>query len=256
MLRSNSIFAKACFIGLLLHLSISSVNAQYHQRRLYRTIALEASMASRRFDVRSDMPIVDNLEVVAQGPSFGVVIGSEAITGRLKGGLFKSTRLVGRRVEVVEGEMGVNVFPLQLLKTKSKLLKPYSIISLERDNVKFFGNYEQITPPAAPGEPQAGVPAHPDCPQTSPPANPSAPAEKEWVTTEEEKLMGTIVTSRFNIGAGVLVHVPLKRSFVNLIAETRYGMAIGFRAIDPDFTLTRTSNQLAINVGLQVGILK
>jgi hypothetical protein len=243
------IFRFVC-ISLFFLLAGKELYGQYMRGPATTYLGVEAAVARRTFTLASNIPELNHLATSEEGFNVGFVIGSEAITSRLKFGSFKSGRLVREKIKMVEGEVGVNVFPLYLLKRKSKLLKPYSLISFELANLQFIGTYQIPKPPA-------GSSSHMGCPDEEPVAEeeeePVQPAPAPEII-DKETVLGKVKVSRFNLGAGVNIHIPGERNFVNLFAEVKYGWKMGVKAMDSGFDGTNVSTQLAVNIGVSFGL--
>jgi hypothetical protein len=234
--------------SLLLLFMATEVNAQYMRGPATTYLGVEAAVARRSFTIASNIPELNHLQTSEEGFNVGFVFGSEAVTSRLKFGSFKSGRLVREKIKMVEGELGVNVFPLYLLNKKSKLLKPYSLISFDLASLQFIGSFQIPSPPDVP------PPSHSGCPDDEP----TAPEEEpEMSPPPAPKVIDVakINVSRFNLGAGVIVHIPGERNFVNLFAEVKYAWIMGVKAMDPAFEGTSVSTQMAVNIGLSFGLI-
>ena len=82
-----------------------------------------------------------------------------------------------------------------------------------------------------------------------PPSNEISEADKV------ERMLGKVNVSRFNTGLGVNIHIPGRRKFINLFAESSYGFVLGTKAFMSEFKETRFSNQLTANVGICIGVM-
>lgn len=219
---------KAVFIIILftiLFIKSSFSHAQALNSTFYK--GLTASFGTRSFSISSDIPELNNLKVLEEGGSAGILFGNETLRTRITlAGLYYSSARVPRTINVFELEGLVNYYPLNNLQTgKSGKWAPYFVTGVTQDFVKFFGNY-----------------LNQDNARTN-------------NSTLTEPMLGKTLQTRATFGLGLERHIPTNYSFVHLFAEARYGVTILSQA---DIALKKTSlgNSTAINVGINFGLLK
>jgi hypothetical protein len=244
---NQNLKATLCAIAILLT-SWTQISAQYYDDAPKRYFGIETSIASRSFQISSNIPEINNLKVTAKGFSLGMLAGSESFLGKLKYGLFSTALHLEEKIEMVEGEISLNAFPLAILEKKSKFFKPYTFMSFDHGSLKFYGNYKlPLILPAAPPSAHA-------CPDEEEEVIP-VPAESTANEKEPhtERFLGRVMVSRFNLGAGMNIHLPIRNKFANLFAEVKYGWPIGIKTVSLEFEQTKVSKQVAINVGVSFG---
>ena len=228
--------------------SAMNAYAQFYRSGPESYVGIEVSAGTRQFSFRSTIPDIHGMKVSGEGLNAGVLIGSEAVMGKVRLGLFETSSLARHKVKMSEGELSMHIFPLYILGRESKLIKPYSLIGLDRAQLKLYGDFEIPQPPP-------GMPANPDCVCTCmPPPVLDEPVPVESDSETENGLRGRFNVTRFNLGAGVMVHIPKSNKFVNMFADVRYGWAIGERPLDHAFDQTKVSHQLNVNVGINFGL--
>jgi hypothetical protein len=239
-----------CLI-IVLQVCLTKVSAQYSERtRPTVYIGIESSIGNRSFSISSNIPELDNLKVTEEGLNIGLIAGSEAVRGRFRYGMFKSSALVRQEVNLSEAEIGINIFPLYIFNQKSKFIKPYSIISFDYGTMKFYGNFAlpKVEPPPPPSHM-----ACPDAPQPPPVDESHEENNTPDEITDENRILGKLTVSRFNLGGGVQIHIPIQNKYINLFAEAKYCLPMGIKATVLEFEQTKVSRQLAVNVGISFG---
>lgn len=211
----TTLFIKSCVSNA------QSSNAKYHT-------GLTASFGTRSFSITSDIQELNNLKVLEEGGSVGIVFGTEVLRTRLNlAGLYYSAAKVSQTVNVFEMEGLVNYYPLKAFRKNSTTkLEPYFTVGAAQDFVKFYGRY------ASQGDTQ--------------PVNNS---------TIREPLAGKILQTRATVGLGVEWRIPVDYSFVHLYAEGRYGVPVVYQP-DNTFGNTTLTNTTSINVGVSFGFLR
>lgn len=232
--------------------------AQYSERYIpISYLGVELNGGTRMFSLKSDIPQLNNLRITEEGFNAAIFAGSEVAVGKLKYGFYRSAKAVREKIEMQEGELSINAFPLYLFKVKSKLIKPYAVASLDISNLKFFGNYALPKKAALPKPPvDCECLANPDMPGCSEevveePAGPAPPEDPD----SGERLLGRVVVTKFDFGCGVWVHIPKRNNFINMFAEAKYGLPAGTKAKDKAFAETKvTSGFVMVNIGVNFGL--
>jgi hypothetical protein len=236
---------------------IRTAHAQYKERYIpIGYVGVEISGGTRLFNLSSDIAELNQLKVTEEGVNVSLFAGNEVAIGKLKYGFYQSGRLVREKVKMQEGELAINVFPLYIFDVKSKLVKPYALVSFELNNLQFFGNYNLPKPVVMPGQSSdCNCLDHPELPECSGEVIPDEPIDEGQTTDlKEERLLGNIVVSKFDVGAGVMVHIPRRNKFLNLFAEVKYGLPVGVKAKDQAFKNSKVSTFTIVNVGINFGI--
>jgi hypothetical protein len=247
------------YIVLLAAILVSHfATAQYSERYIpIGYIGLEANVGTRAFGLTStNIPELNQLKVSEEGVNLGLLAGNEAVIGKLKFGLYRSARLVREKINMQEGDLAINVFPLYILNVKSKLLKPYALVAFGLNNLQFHGSYSLPAPPPMPAQhSECECEADPTLPGCTDEASTEEPQEEDIIVREgETRYLGSIVVSKFDFGGGVQVHMAKRNKYFNMFAEVKYGLPVGTKSKDQAFRETKISNFMIVNVGISMGI--
>jgi hypothetical protein len=251
--------SRKIYMALLASILVCNfAKAQYSERHIpIGYFGLEANVGTRAFMLRSaNIPELNRLKINEEGVNLGLLAGNEMVVGKLKFGLYRSARLVREKINMQEGELAVNLFPLYMFNLKSKLLKPYAIIGFGLNNLQFHGTYSLPAPPPMPAQHSAcNCEENPTLPECADEATPEEPQEEEIIVSDgETRYLGNIVVSKFDFGGGVQIHIPQRNKFFNLFAELKYGLPIGTKSKDQAFGETKVSNFMVVNIGISMGI--
>jgi hypothetical protein len=220
--KFKSVFILILFTILFIKSTLSE--AQFIHQRTY--LGFTASFGTRSFTINSDIPELDNMKVVQEGGSAGILFGNEVFQARIHvAGLFYSAARTPRTVNRFELEGLMNYYPLKSLGIASRT-QPYLVGGVAQDFIKFYGRY------LSNGE---GKPVN------------------NSVSTEPE--LGRILQTRATVGFGIEYNIPSGISFVKLFAESRYGLPLVYQPGNM-FKNTTIKNAAAINVGVSFGILQ
>jgi hypothetical protein len=223
----------------------------YHQNQKGLYLGIGAGYGTRSFRVSSDIESIDGLRASTEGPTMGVFGGTNSLLGRLNYGAMKSSALTREKVQLTELTFGANVFPVHLIGRTNKYFKPYAILAFNRQNVKFYGSFALPTPP--PALPQSGAHQCPDAPGH--PDDPVVEPESDQPTNDdEEKFRGSVIVTRFDMGVGFILHLPMRNRFINLYSEIKHGSRMGNKAMTLEFQRTHLSRQFAVEIGLAFGV--
>ncbi len=218
---------KALFIAILFTLLLiktSILEAQISNPGLHK--GLSASFGVRSFTIKSDIPELNNLNVLEEGGSIGIVFGTEAIQTRINfAGLYYSASRVSRTINVYEIEGLANYYFLRSLsKRHIGSLDPYFVAGVTQDYIKFFGRYLN--------QPEG---------------------QRINNSTSIEPLLGKIAQTRATVGVGLSWRMTNDVSFIQFFAEGRYGMPL-IATPDQDFKNTTVGNSTSVNIGVNFGM--
>jgi hypothetical protein len=216
---------------------------------------VETTNGTRTFQMQSDLSGLSGLHVAQRGQTYGIILGSRLITGKIRVGSFSAA---GKEVVPVQSstfELGGNFNPLQLFKNKTKLVEPYLTISFDQASVKSSGMY---TPPPSLVAPKSTSTCNCQCtggstlPTDPDQVNPTTPT---LVNNTPVAYSGKIVTARLSMGVGMKIHLRKGNHFVNLFSEMKYGMALGTNGSTQALLNTSMLSQMAVDVGLSIGFI-
>ena len=255
-------------------------------------IGFEASMGTRSFRLKSDISVINKMAVPMEGASFGAIIGNKFYRVKLKQGFFNSADAVAQKFQMSETKGILNLYLLQsLLNNKPKYFEPYFITSIDRSLVKFYGSYVETknnTSTSGSGSQSgtggsgshkgsgsgsssgSGVPMC-DGPMGDPDGNSNGsgssgagsntnpdqsgtPTDPDPSAMNAKRLLGKSNIMHANIGVGLECHIPGRKHFVNLFAETHYGIPFSATTNNAAFNNTRASAIFTVNFGLSFGI--
>jgi hypothetical protein len=270
-----SIKSKGCYgrfplvLGLfaLVLASHETIAQRYYQSQKKLFLGLEGGVGMRTFKLRSDIKEIDQLNVDEEGFNLGVLFGGNVIQSRARIGIYQSSETVYQKIDVFEVEGGLNFYPLQIKRNqKPNYFRPYLVASLGRDKLSFFGSYELPKPPQSQQEEPKTCPNHTG---STPPGDPSGdpdqipsgqqgplpdPDQPQPASSENKKL-GQIASSRLNAGLGMMLHIPSRqRIFMNLFAETKYGLSLNQQPSGYGLARTEVSKSLIVNFGICLGL--
>ena len=227
-------------------------------------LGFEASLSSPQFTLKSDIPVLQDLKVVEEGFSGGLVIGVRGVDFRVASGSFNSTAMTTQRLDLSTFDAGFTVYPAQLFSPKVRFIEPFFSTSIGQHSLDVYGDY--ILKPRAPKGAGAGAGQHQCMPVEAPPADPGAPVEEEVIHEEtpapqlealtETKKLGTIKITRATITAGVTIHILAKKTFLDFFAEYRYGMALKAISTELLFEHTSSAPMHSANIGVVLGLRK
>lgn len=256
--RIINVTAMVCLISLV---ATSVSHAQYSHNRKRKTdfyLGVEATMGTKTFSVKSNIPAIDGMKSLEEGLSLGVVAGGKVVLAKIKHGFFKPSAAIAEKINLRNLEINVNAFPLEILRTKNQFFKPYLIVGVDRNQLKFLGNYSLPTSPVPPAPPL--TPATP-CPCICPGEEEVIPVPSTVAATPslneelaEDTVLGTVNAVRGSVGTGLVIHVPGKNKFINFFMEGQYGVPLRRRATSPAFDHTSVTGQLSLSAGLAVGL--
>jgi hypothetical protein len=248
---------------------------QYYRQPAKLFLGVEAGTGPRSFKIDSDIKELAGQTVNEEGFNFGVMFGINKFQFRANQGLYKASAAAGQRIDMNEFLVGANFFPLKPMGKKGKYVKPYLSANINGNKVTFFGSYA-LPVPAPVVVPAAATPCSCTCPgSTGEPAIPAddpLPQEDETVEIESDRNatlpesmpeqpaakhdreLGNIRSVRADVGAGIMLHLPARRVFMNFFAETKYGLTLDQQASNFGFSNTKISNPFIINLGISVGL--
>lgn len=217
---------KALFIVILftiLFIKATVSNAQISSPGFYK--GLSASFGVRSFSIKSTIPELNNLQVLEEGGSVGIIFGNEVLQTRVNlGGLYYSAARVSRTINVFEIEGLANYYLLRSLRRKhNNQWDPYIVAGVSQDFIKFYGRYLKQ---------QEG--------------------QQINNSTAAEPLLGKISQTRATVGLGLAWRITNDVSFIQLFAEGRYGLPL-IATSDHAFKNTTVGNSTSFNVGVNFG---
>ncbi len=186
-------------------------------------LGFTASFGTRSNKVSSNYAAIDNMKLVEEGGSAGLIWGSKIVETKLTIGFYYSSSKVPHTTDLMEIESSTNFYPLSALTKKIHIVEPYVTGGFSKNYYKLHGYYI--------GEQPKGV-------------NHSVAIEP---------YLGSLDVYLFSIGSGIDVNLGDKFQFIKLFADAKYSSP--FASIKSTvFKDTRLSNQMTINVGVSFGM--
>jgi hypothetical protein len=243
-------------------------------------IGFEASMGTRSFRLKSDISVINKMAVPMEGASFGAIIGNKFYRVKLKQGFFNSADAVAQKFQMSETKGILNLYLLQsLLKNKPKYFEAYLITAVDHSLMKFYGSYVETknnTGTSGSGSRNSGSSSGSgggsvsqcDGPMGDPDGSSNTSGTDSNTNTNQtgtstdpdpsamnaKRLLGKSNIMHANIGVGLECHIPGKKHFVNLFAESHYGIPFSATTNNAAFNNTKASAILTVNFGLSFGI--
>jgi hypothetical protein len=211
------------FCLLLLLVGVQNANAQRFKKFLNTyQIGLEGSFGIKSFTVSSDIKEINDLYVVGEGGTIGIIWGSNAVVGKIRQGYYYSASSVAHTVDEIRSALAFNFYPNYLFNPESSF-RPYVVMGAERSNFHMHGYYDRN---------DESVRNH---------------------SRSEDPYLGKISTIQVSIGGGIEYRIKNPGHFVALFGEAKYGKAVTSSSNNPLFEQTRLSGQLLVSVGVGFG---
>jgi hypothetical protein len=218
----KSLVASLILIGCL---QTTFSQAQGLKNSDYKYIGFEATLGVRTTKLSSDLPAINNMSVVQEGGSLGVVFGNQVVKTRVQAaGFYYSNSSVKHNVNVVQSALQVNIYPVKLFNKAKQAINPYISGGVDYSTMKLFGYYN----------------------------NPDA---KINYSSSSAPYLGKIASTRGTVGGGIEWRLSQVSDFVHLFAEARYSWKVK-RDADELFENTKVANATSINVGVSFGFLR
>jgi hypothetical protein len=210
-------------IFCLLFIGGQNANAQSFKKFLNTyQIGLEGSFGIKSFTVSSDIREINNLHVLGEGGTVGIIWGANAVVGKIRQGYYYSASSVAHTVDEIRSSLTLNFYPNYLFNPESSF-RPYMLMSAERSNFHMHGYYDHN---------DESVKNH---------------------SQSQDPYLGKISTIQVSIGAGIEYRIKTPGHFVALFGEAKYGKAVTSSTNNPLFEQTRLSGQFLMSVGVGFG---
>jgi hypothetical protein len=221
--RLEVICAKWLLIIIMIGLSTSRSDAQLVKRFVRKyDVGLESNFGVRLLRITSNVSEINNLNLVEEGGSIGIVASLKPISIRLRHGYYYSSSSVASSIDLIRSGVALNFYPLQLAKETKSRVQPYVALGVHRNVFKMYGHY------------------HPDVP----PGN---------FSTSEAPFLGKIVSTAAGMGLGIEYVVKGPNHFVKIFTETTKGTVRGRTKTNEFFSQTQVRNRANVNIGVAFG---
>jgi len=240
-----------------------SADAQRHytKRNTSLFIGIETTLAAQSLKFSTDIAAVKPINSMQVGPAFGIVAGTNVLSGRLSHSNLKCNDFGAVPTNVKQLDFSVIFNPMQLRSKGQKYFDVYLTTGTYRGSVELAGTYTPKSEEVALMEESPEVcpcclAHHPDgqgqglTSQTSSDmADPDAPSE-----SGEQAFSERLVTNYVNVGAGLQVRLQKKQGFANLFAEVKYGVPVRTTSNGEALANTLSTNQMSVSFGIRLGI--
>lgn len=230
-------------------------------------VGVEALAGIRSFSLNGDIKQFNDVSVVGQGQSVGLVAGTNSILVKVRFGEYASSHTTSKEIGMKETTVSLNVSPLQFINQRSKQFEPYVLTDIDVNNVSLTGSplpKKALTPPPAkmPCHEDHGLPGDPDATShtsspAGPPPNPGTSTDPDMAKSSSENGMeyiGTLKAVRASVGLGLICNINGKKTFAKLFTEVKYGSSFKTTSTNLDLRGTKVSEQVTINFGVMMGL--
>jgi len=207
---------------VLLVTTIYSCTAEAQSKKISYA-GLEGTFGVRLFRLSSDIKQLNDLKVVEEGGSLGIIVGNDYIRSKARlAGFYYSSPSTPRTINMFETEVVTNVYPLQFFRTHKQVVDMYITTGISFNNLRFFGNYLQ----------QDGFVNNSDI---------------------NEPFIGKINQVIGVVGFGTEYHIPIKKDFLHLFAEGRFGKPVQANS-STALKNTKVGDYTSITLGISFGM--
>jgi hypothetical protein len=241
-------------VVLCLAIQTTPANAQWSNYSGHRGgnssnffVGFEALTGTRNFSLNSDHQQFNELNVLQEGRTMGVVMGTNTILIKLRQGNYQSDK----NVDLKEQTVTFNVSPMQFAHNKPKYFNPYILFGFDNNIISLFGE------PLPTMSKQGGNNNNCCClpPEELPDEDPDLTMEASTLVAGNGRVhVGDLKVLRTNIGAGLMLNFTSKKTFAKLFAEAKYGTQSTSRTSTEGLKNTWSSDQITINAGVIVGL--
>jgi hypothetical protein len=182
----------------------------------------EGSFGVKSFTISSNIDKINQLNVIEEGATLGVVVGSKIARIRIRQGYYYSSSSVTQTVDEVRSSIGLNLYPSKFFTDEARLM-PYITMGVERNLFKMNGFY----------------------------GNDASTVRNYSVS--EAPYLGKISIIQATLGAGLEYRIATPGHFVSFFGEARYGKNIRTNSSTELFSQTSLSGQMAVNIGISYG---
>jgi hypothetical protein len=227
-------------------------------------LGIEGGASMRTFTIKSDIDAINQLYVIQEGWSGGVVIGGGSLRGKLLYGNYSISSTLSKDISEKSFSAQLQFYPLSTLGVKSKYFQPYLIGGIDISNIIFKGTYipapklmqEEKKPCPCDCDGSSGLPGDPDmgsgmAGSSSSPADPGGdPDVLPPPDTRTDRLLATQAIA----GLGLECNFKSNGRMVTIFSEARYGKPLGVEPITTPLANTSISGQFIVYFGISIGI--
>jgi hypothetical protein len=182
----------------------------------------ESSFGVKSFQLSSNIPVINNLNVLSEGGTIGIVCGSKSLVIKARQGFYYSASAVSQTVDERRSTVLLNFYPFYYINPDFRI-RPYLVMGIEKSSLFMHGYYD--------GDDHT----------------------RQNYSVSEAPYLGKISSVQTNIGAGIEHRIKTPGHFVALFAEARSGKAISISSSSELFSKTNPSMQFMFDIGVAFG---
>jgi hypothetical protein len=208
----------------------SMKNLKPHKKSVY--LGGELSLAFPQSNLKSKISQLNGLRMSYIGTNLGGVLANAI--GKIKAnvGMYYSEPSVPYTMNMLQGGVSANVYPLRLKNRTYHRFEPYVQAGVSYQQTKYFGTYLLSD-------------------------NNNTSTTPYNYSTTEQPLLGRTGFTQMNMAAGVEYQLEDNNNvFIHLFAEVGYGKGINSTASNRSFAGTTTANPMWVSLGINFGIIK
>lgn len=220
-------FNATMILILFLCTAVYSCSVQAQSFRPIKYVGFEVAFGARAFDINSNISAIDQMGVVEEGASLGVIFGNDFVRAKVRAaGFYYSSANVPHTVDLFQSEGLINFYPLQYLRNGSAALDIYLVGGVSMDNIKFYGHY--------------------------------LIADKSGInySVTNEPYIGKRSQISAAGGLGLEYQFPMEYDFVHLFAEAKYARPFQSASNNESFRNTAICPLSSISVGVSFGLIR
>ena len=218
-------FTSAAILALIMLLvGVHACSAQISRKEHYY-FGFEGNLGVKAFNLQSNIAALNNLQVLEEGGTLGVVVGNKHVRARIQAaGFYYSASRVAQTVNLVESAALFNIYPLELFNKKGRrFVDLYLTGGVSYSRMKFFGYYLN--------EEKANI----------------------NYSSSEAPYLGRALMSNAVYGGGIELAIPNTEWF-RVFAECLVAVPLRQRS-DPAFATTTAQMVQTFSIGLSFGSL-
>jgi len=215
--------ASTSLIVLFAMLRLTSGYAQV-SNQVKDHLGFSVSFGTKSSKITSDHAAINNMKLMEEGGSAGVLWGNDLFETKLTVGYYYSSSNVAHTVDLINAESAIQFYPLSVISGRAHKVAPYISTGLSANNYKLYGYYTSNNESVTPNYSLSLAP-----------------------------YLGNVTNYYGSVGAGLEVNLLNQNDFVKLFTEVNYQGKL-FQKSSESFKNTNISNQLSVNVGVSFGM--
>ncbi len=220
-MKKNTLLLASISLVLLFVMFHTISEAQINKRSKDH-LGFFVSFGTRSNKITSNHTAINNMKLMEEGGSAGLLWGNHMIETKLSIGYYYSASRAAHTVDLINVESAIQFYPLSAITGKTHVVEPYLTTGLSANTYKFYGFYASNEP--APN-----------------------------YSLSMEPYLGNVNSYLGSVGAGLTINLLNEGNFVKLFTEVNYNTVLLQKSSDL-FKNTQVSNQLNVNVGVSFGI--